>query len=249
MAALNGQRTLDQILAEQSGWLFNNQSTIGTHSALSTACFPTTQMMIDMTNKWYKRFASSHPWEWKTQEGTIATVQGTQRITMPDNAAKPEVFTIRNLSKLIPVYTRQQFLSMYPSGWTNVGQGIPMIAVEAIFSANNSRQYDLWPIPGAVYTINYESFAYVNPLDGTTYIYGIMPPDYDDILVHGPLSEAFMILNQPERAEYHQTEAEKIRQRAFMDNEMMISTMNQVRGYDADSSQALIFPYHPYGGG
>ncbi len=238
MAALNGQRTWAQILAEQESWLFNT-------GASSPTTYPSTAMLLNITNKWYKNLCSSHPWEWLTGEGTITTVAGTARIVMPDNAKKPEIFTIRNISKLVPIYTRQKFLAMYPSGWNNTGQGIPMIAVEAIESTNNSRQYDLWPTPGDVYTISYDSFQYVAPLVNTT-DYSIIPPDYDQFLVHGPVSEAFAMQNDPTRSTYHKAEAEAIRVRAWMDNERMLSTMNQVRGNDNDAGQALIFPYHPY---
>ncbi len=237
--ALNGQRSLAQIQAEQDSWLQNSQSS-------SATTYPTQAMMLNITNKWYKRFCSLYLWQWNTVEGTFQTVVNQVRYALPDNVSRPMNFTIRNIAKSIPIYTRQKFLAMYPSGWNNTGSGIPMIAVEAIPSADNSRQYDLWPMPNQIYTINYDGFAYVNPLDGVTYNYSIIPPDYDDILVHGPVSEAFMVLDDPERSQYHAQEAAKILQRAWIENENMISLINQARGQDADAGQALIFPYHPY---
>ncbi len=235
--ALNGQQTLANIQAQQAAYLLNQ-------GTLSTTTFPTEAMMLALTNKWYKRFVSAHLWQWNTVEGTFNTVIGQQRYAMPDNTTKPQNFTIRNIAKSIPVYTRQKFLAMYPSGWNNTGNGIPMIAVEAIPSADNSRQYDLWPIPNAVYTVNYDAFGYVNPLVNPG-DYSIIPPDYDDILIHGPVSDAFT-MQDDERSAYHQTEAEAILQRAWLENENMISMINQARGQDADGGQALIFPYHPY---
>lgn len=238
MAALNGQRSLTQIIAEIDSTLFNQ----GSSSATS---YPTQAMLVNIVNKWYKRVVSAGKWQWATGEGTITTVIGTQRITMPDANMWPENFNIRNISQNIPVYTRQQFLASYPSGWTNVGQGIPLIAVEAIPAANNAKQYDLWPIPNAVYTINYDGFIHVTPLVLTSNEYSIIPPEYDDVLVHGPLSEALVMLADA-RSPYHQQEADSIMKRLWKDNEDMISTINQVRGFDANSTTSLVFPYHAY---
>lgn len=237
--AINGQQTLNQIQAEIDTWMFKSQPS-------STTTYPTAAQEIHVINKWYKRFCSMYLWNWNTAEGTFQTVIGQVRYAMPDNATRPMNLTIRNIAKSIPVYTRQKFLAMYPSGWNNTGQGIPMIAVEAIPSSDNSRQYDFWPAPNAVYTVNWDGFSYVTPLDGITYEYSVIPPDYDDILVHGPLSEMLLMVERPDEAEYHQSQVDKITQRAWIENENMISLINQARGQDADAGQALIFPYHPY---
>lgn len=237
MAALNGQRTFAQIVAEIDSHLFNQGSS-------STTSYPTNAMIKNIVNKWYKRVVSSAKYQWATGEGTISTVIGTARITMPDVNMWPENFNIRSISQNIPVYTRQAFLASYPSGWTNVGQGIPLIAVEAPPASNNAKQYDLWPIPNAVYTINYDGFIHATPLsaDGD---YSIIPPEYDDILVHGPVSECFVMLAD-QRADYHQGEAESILKRLWKDNEDLISTLNTVRGYDENSTTSLVFPYRAY---
>ena len=237
MAALNGQRTFVQIRSEIESHLFNQ----GVSSANS---YPTLVMINNIVNKWYKRVVSAHKFQWATGEGTIVTVQGTQRITMPDANMWPQNFNIRNISQNIPVYTRQQFLASYPSGWTNVGQGVPLIAVEAIPASNNAKQYDLWPIPNAVYTINYDGFIHATPLSLDA-DYSIIPPEYDDILVHGPASECFVMLGDP-RSSYHQQQVDSIMARLWKDNEDMISTMNQVRGFDSNSTSSLVFPYRAY---
>lgn len=237
MSALNGQQSLAQIMAQIDSYLFaQNQD--------SANSYPNTTMILAAVNKWYKRFVGSELWQWATCEGTITTVQGTQRLTMPNSMHRPENFNIRTLSINIPIKTRQSFLANYPAGWNNTGQGLPIMAVEAIPAANNARQYDLWPIPNAAYTINYDGFLYVTPLvNGTDY--SIIPPDYDDILIHGPLSELLKMQANPiDDADYHAAEAEKIRIRAWTENENMITTLNQMRGYDANTSNALIYPYH-----
>ncbi len=238
MAALNGQQTLTQIIAQIDANLFNQ----GVSSATS---YPNSTMILQIINKWYKRVASAGKWQWDTDEGTIATVIGTQRITMPDANMWPENFNIRNISQNIPIQTRQQFLASYPSGWTQVGQGVPLLAVEAIPAANNAKQYDLWPIPNAIYTINYDGFKHAPPFTGSGTEYSIIPPEYDDVLIHGPVSECLTMLGDA-RAAYHQGEADKIMARLWKDNEDMISTLNQVRGFDALSTTSLVFPYHAY---
>lgn len=242
---LNGQRSVAQIRAEQDTWLFNGGSAGPTTSNPNTT-YPTDAQLLAITNKWYKRFVSKHLWQWNTCEGAFTTTPGQQRYALPDTVGMVQNLTIRNLSKSIPIYTRQKFLAMYPSGWVNTGQGIPMIAVEAPPSTANSRQYDLWPTPNIAYTVNFDGFSYVFPLDGVTYIYPIIPPNYDDFLVHGPISEAFQMQNDNDRSQYHLQIAADIEQRAWLENENMISLINQERGQDADAGQALIFPYHPY---
>jgi hypothetical protein len=240
MAALNGQRTWAQILAEQSSHLFNQ-------GAAGSGTYPTDTMLLNITNKWYKRFCSKYNWLWTTVEGTIPTVQGTTRIVLPDTVRQVENLNIRNIAQNIPIKDRQSFLASYPSGWTNTGQGIPLFAVEAIPAANNAKQYDLWPTPNAIYTINYDGFTHVSPLVNTT-DYSIIPPEYDDILVHGPVSESFIMQNDPSRAQYHEGKVQEIMQRAWYENENMIMNQNQMRGYESYASQSLVFPYHSYGG-
>jgi hypothetical protein len=239
MAALNGQRTLAQIIAEIDSHLFNQ----GSSSATS---YPTQAMIIRAINKHYMRFASLRQWQWKTVDGTINTVAGIARIAMPDALSIPTNLNIRNIGQNIAVKTRQAFLANYPFGWTNVGNGIPVIAVEAPPAANNARQYDLWPAPDAIYTINYDGFLHVTPLATPATDISIIPPEYEDYLIHAPLGELFTMRNDAARSQYHQKEAKEISDRAFLENEQMIMTMNTVRGDDMVQTQSLIFPLHRY---
>lgn len=237
MAALNGQRTFAQIKAEIDSHVFIQSSN-------STTTYPTTSMINNIVNKWYKRFVSKRKWLWLTAKGTVTASASTALLTMPDTVARVANLNIRSISANIPVYTRQSFLAEYPSGWNNTGEGIPIIAVENVPASNNAIQYELWPTPNANYTINYDGWLHVTPLsaDGD---YSIIPPEFEDVLVHGPVSEIFVMLKD-ERASYHQAEVDKIGERAFMQDEDMIMSINQMRGNDTMSGQPLVYPYHQY---
>jgi hypothetical protein len=237
MAALNGQRTFLQIQNEIGTWLFNQ-------TAPSANTFPTLQSIKDVVNKWYKRFAGQARWEWAKNEGTVATVNGTTRITMPDTVMDVANLNIRNISQPLLIYPRQKFLQIYPSGWTLTGNGIPQMAVEAIPAANGAKQYDLWPTPNAIFTINYDAWQHVTPLaaDGD---YSIIPPEFDDILVHGPISEFYQIQADP-RNEYHEAQVAKIMSRVWMQQEQMTNLLNTIRGDEIMFGQPVIFPYQQY---
>jgi hypothetical protein len=202
-------------------------------------------MINNLVNKWYMRFVSKRKWLWLTAKGTVTATSGVALLTMPDTVARVANLNIRNISSNLPVYTRQKFLAQYPSGWNNTGEGIPIIAVENVPASNNAIQYELWPTPNANYTINYDGWLHVTPLSGAS-DYSIIPPEFEDILVHGPVSEGLVMQNELTRAAYHQGEVDKIGERAFIQDEDMIMSINQERSNDTQSGQPLVFPYHSY---
>lgn len=237
MAALNGQRTFAQIKAEIDSWLFNQGSS-------SSTSYPTTTMINNVVNKWYKTFVSKRKYLWETTKGTVTASDGVALLTMPDTVRKIANLNIRNISANLPIYNRQRFLAEYPSGWNNTGNGIPIIAVENVPASNNAIQYELWPTPNQNYTINYDGWLHVTPLsaDGD---YSIIPPEYEPILIHGPVYEMFT-MQKDDRWQWHKAQVDEIEKNCFMDNEDMVMMVNQMRGSDTLAGQPLVFPYHMY---
>ncbi len=242
MANLNGQQTLQNIQDQIAAILFNR-------GALSATSYPTTTMVNSVVNKWYKNFVGSFNWEWSkgdsiTAGSTISTVQGTARIVMPDIVMDVANINIRGIVQNLPIVTRQKFLAIHPSGWTLDGQGVPQFAVEAPRATNGALQFDLWPTPNTVYSVDFDYFKHIPPLSAGSDI-PVIPPEYDTYLVDGPCSE-FLIMLGDQRAPYFKQQAEDTSKLAWLDNERMIMSVNTVRGNEPTTGAGLIFPYHGY---
>lgn len=238
MAALNQQRTFLQLQNSVAQILFNN-------TAASSTTYPTDTAIKELINKWYKDFYYRYRFLWNTGSATMVTVAGTSLITMPDDVMEVTNMNIRSIIRMIRYITRQLMLNNYPAGWTGLGNAVPLWAVEAPPASNNAIQFDLWPAPDAIYTINLDYYKRpaVLSADGD---YPVLPPEIDSILIHGPASEALMMLGDP-RAEYHQKMVEKLTREAWLRNEQMASSENTFRSLSNEniggSYPGLLQPY------
>ena len=176
-------------------------------TALSTSTYPTLARVKEEINTVYKRIYGERPWKWQLVSTTLATVAGTTTYTLPDTVIEPYNMQIRSLGLDIQYISREVFLKEQPYGWTNVGQTMPRFAIPAAPASNNAMQIDFWPTPDAIYTVNYDYRSRFTQLSGDTDI-PVIPPEFDDLLVQGPLVELYKMINderwQGAKAEYEQ---------------------------------------------
>jgi hypothetical protein len=231
MANLYGQRTLAQIETEIGQNLFGQ-------TALSTSTYPTLAHADQVINKWYKRVYSKYWPLWALKSSTLTLSQGTTNYTMPDTVQTILGMQIRDLAYRITHLDQQTFLQMYPMGWTNFGQAVPLYWINGTPANNNALTVDFFPTPNATYTVHYQYIARFAELSSGPDI-SVIPPEYDDILVHGPLAEFFTMLGDP-RAAYHQGEADKIMFRLWQQTETTRDNENP------DQGAYVIHPYWDY---
>lgn len=231
MANLYGQRTLSQIETEIG------QNLLGATS-LSTSTYPTLAHVDQVINKHYKRVYSKYWPLWALKSSTFPTVDGTTNYTMPDTVQTILGMQVQGLAYRITHLDQQTFFQMYPMGWTNFGKAVPLYWINSTPAANNALTIDLFPTPNAAYTVSYQYIARFVELSGASDI-SVIPPEYDDILVHAPLAEFFTMLGDP-RAAYHQGEADKINFRLWQQTETMRGNENP------DQGAYVIHPYWDY---
>lgn len=212
MANLAGQRTGAQILAAIGSILFQQ-------TAASSSTYPTSTTILELMNRYYKTFVSKYEFLWSMKSTTINTVSGTTTLVMPDDVQKVYQMQIRANGRYLQYLPRKVFERMYPMGWTNVGNSQPVYYVEAAPASNNALQFDLFPTPDAVYTINYDYRARFTELAGSTEV-PVIPPEFDMYLIYGPAMEALLMLGD-DRAKAYADMLGDVETRAFLDNEKM----------------------------
>lgn len=238
MANLSGQRTFEQMYQEV-------EQNILEQTVLSTSTYPTLATVKNILNKHYKIFVGKYKWEWAKKSTTLATVNGTTQITMPDDVAEVYQMQIRANSVDLKYMPREEFLKQFPAGWTNVGNSIPALYIPAAPASNNALQFDLWPTPNAIFTINYDYRARFTPMSATTDV-PVIPPEYDPYLVHKTIAECMQMLGDP-RWEYHEAIAASVLKDAWNDNEDQLNyiyTQRDFAGENAPGNQpGQLYPY------
>lgn len=238
MANLAGQRTGAQIVSAVDAILFNKSSG-------SSTTYPTSTMILELINRYYKAFVDKYQFLWAMKSTTINTVAGTTGITMPDDVVQVYQMQIRANGRYLQFLPRKQFERDFPAGWTSVGNSQPIYYVEAAPASNNAIQFDLFPTPDAIYTINYDYRARFTPLAGSTEV-SVIPPEYDMYLIYGPAVEGLLMQGDP-RAKQFAELLEDADKRAWLANEKLTDYQNSfqeapsVYGYGLRPGQVL--PY------
>lgn len=241
MALLPGQLTLQQIRDQIATVLFNT-------TPLSANTYPTQTNVQDSINKYYKRFYSMNQWVWDKATGqTVSTVAGQKNVVMPDACMAITNMTIENLVRKVIVYPQEKFKAVAPGGWTNIGNAVPVYCVESQPAANNALTYDLWPAPDAIYTLTIDYYRRITPMVNDNDV-SIIPPEFEDCLIHGPLQELLMMLVD-QRASFHAQEYQAIMKRAWIRNEQMATGLNSWRDSATENLNVpwpgLVQPYAP----
>ena len=241
--ALPGQKTFLELQNEIAVNVF-------AQAAAGTNTNPTLSTIKNIINKWYKRFFDQHKWIWAQKETTFPTVANQVRYILPDDTLKIITMQIRNLVRDIREIDRDRFIKDYPGGWTTITAAVPLVYMYAppvaSGTSKNALQVDMWPYPDQIYTITMDYMARFTPMSLDTDV-PVIPPEYDPVLVHGPLSEIMQMLGDA-RWEYHRNEYESYRKRAWQDNEAQMNSMNQLRDITGENQingyPGLIQPYH-----
>jgi hypothetical protein len=240
MANLPGQRTFLQIKDEIASVLFNQ----GTYS---TTSYPTTAMIENTINKYYKKFYGSNRWMWDKKVTTLNTVNGTKNVVMADDVMEVTNMNIESLVRKLILYPREKFKSVAPGGWTNIGNAVPVYSVEGQPASNNAITFDLWPAPDAVYTLTIDYYARITPMSASGDV-SIIPPEFDDYLTQAPLAELLIMLGD-QRAQYYKGEADRIMKAAWLRNENMAQGLNSWRDSATENLNVpwpgLVQPYAP----
>jgi len=240
MAALAGQQTFLQ-MQNSCGAIWLEQT------ALSTTTYPTLATCKELLNRYMKILIGKYPFVWVGAETTIATVASTTRLTMPDLVRKVATFQIRANGRNMTYLTRIEFERMFPMGWTNVGQSQPIYYVEAPPASNNAIQFDLFPTPDAIYTINYDYLtrAVAMSADGD---YPVVPPEWDSWLVWRSVAEGLTMLGDP-RATTYKAMADELESQMWLDNETYLNHQTSQMEAPSNSNYGLypgqFLPYMP----
>jgi len=240
VAVLPGQLTFLEIKNQIASVLLNR-------GALSTTSYPTIAMVNDVVNKYYKRFYGSNRWVWDKKITTKATVAGAKNVVMADDIMEVTNMVIESLVRKLILYPREKFKSVAPGGWTNIGNAVPVYSVEGQPASNNALTFDLWPTPDAIYTLTIDYYARITPMSSDGDV-SIIPPEFEDYLINGPVGELLIMLGDP-RAQYYSGEAQKTLKAAWLRNENMAQGLNTWRDAATENLNVpwpgLVQPYAP----
>ena len=148
MAPLPGQKNFTQIVSEVGEYLFTN-------TAPSSSTFPTLARLQQIVNDKYRELCGKKAWWFLFGSTTFNTVGGTFTYAMDDTAKRLLNMTLPAKFIRLKFIPRAQFMATYPAGNPQVSNALPLSYIPAAPAANNALQYDLFPTPDQVYTIQY----------------------------------------------------------------------------------------------
>lgn len=214
MSALYGQKTFAQIVATIGLKLLTQNQT------LSTTTSPTLADVQDTVNRYYKRLFSRGLFIWGRKDTTFNTVASQQNYTMPDDVMVIDIMSIPSLNSPIVRVPSDILRSNFPGAFVNFGETLPRYYTDAPPASNNAQIISLWPIPDIAYSIYMKYQARFIPLsaDGD---YSVIPPEYEDYLIYGPLGELFGFLGDP-RANENKLMALEIDNKCWLANQKLM---------------------------
>lgn len=230
MAALSGQRTLAQLRSVIGAVLFEQ-------TAPSASTYPTADSIDDKVNEVYRDVFAKRTWWWAYGEATINATANNKLLTMPDTVERIWGMQIQGINQPIRYVPRNRLLLGYPGGWNQVGASQPIYWTDAAPASNNALQVNLFPEPNSAYTITYQYQPRLTVL--TSALYSIIPPEFEDVLVFGALSDLLSQLSD-QRAPFYQQKFDKLMNSMWMRQEETLD--GAVSAMDASDTQVQGWP-------
>lgn len=241
MPPLAGQKTWNQIQTLVGQYLFGAaQSSDWTNPDIGT--------LQTMINDKYRELCSRKNWWFLFDSDTFGTVPGTHLYAMADKAQQVILMSIPANELKLTYMNRADFFTQYPAENDQVGRAIPFCYIPAEAASNNALQFDLFPTPDKNYRVLYWYKKRINDMDySVNGTYPVIPPEWQDVLVHLVCAEAFAMINPTDpRCAYHMAYYERRFREMWLFDEQVPDGMNAIK--DANSAGTSQWPglVHPY---
>lgn len=146
---------------------------IATQVALNVG--DTSDYSITLAKQWVNRallrFMEMGTWSWQhVYGGTVNTVAGTATITLTGILKMESLFINSPMQRKLILIEDRKFRAMYPNATATGAPYYYRVAGNSLTTVN-TLVFGLYPIPDAVYTLNYD---YIRPI-------GLLSADADDI--------------------------------------------------------------------
>ncbi len=247
-ALLPGQKNFADLELEVRDYLFGNSAnTVGQNT------WPDQARIQRLLNDKQREICSGKEYWFLYDQATFNTVANTFRYELAPAVSKVMDLTIPARFFKLQFLPRAQYDVIYPGGQGQVSPAMPLGYIMAPPAGTggtnqNASQIDLFPTPDQVYTMSYWYRKRTDQISGTQNI-PIIPPEWQDILVHGALFEGFaMISGEAEpRVAYHRDIYNRRLRELWMENESNLDWMNTLRSFDVENAPSmypgLVRPY------